>query len=135
MISGPRANHTEGFMEDSINTRLKAARVNLQLSQRDFSKAILISQSFYARLEQGRVKPNNRIIELVCSRLAVNREWLLTGKGEMFSDTPPDIKLEQLYEIFTELNGLFQDYLIVQAKELLKVQNRSKDEGGKNQLI
>jgi len=28
-----------------------------------------------------------------------------------------------LYKIFEELNGLFQDYLIEQAKSLLKVQD------------
>ena len=46
------------------------------------------------------------------------------GKGKMFSGNPPDFKLEQLTRIFNELNGLFQDYLIIQAKELSKVQQK-----------
>jgi len=40
----------------------------------------------------------------------------------MFSGNPPDVKLENLNQIFNQLNGLFQDYLIIQAKELLRVQ-------------
>jgi len=45
----------------------------------------------------------------------------------MFSGNPPDVKLEQLNRIFNELNGLFQDYLIIQAKELLRVQQKKDD--------
>jgi len=42
----------------------------------------------------------------------------------MFSGNPPDVKLEQLNRVFNELNGMFQDYLITQAKELLKIQQK-----------
>jgi hypothetical protein len=43
----------------------------------------------------------------------------------MFIDNnPPDVKLEQLNRLFNELNPLFQDYLVIQAKELLKVQKK-----------
>ena len=44
----------------------------------------------------------------------------------MFSGNPPDVKLEQLNLIFNQLNSLFQDYLITQAKELLNVQKKEK---------
>jgi hypothetical protein len=42
----------------------------------------------------------------------------------MFSGSPPDVKQEQLNQIFNELNSPFQDCLINQAKELLKVQQK-----------
>jgi hypothetical protein len=46
----------------------------------------------------------------------------------MFVDgSPPDVKLEQLNQIFNELNATFQDCLINQAKELLKVQQKQND--------
>jgi transcriptional regulator with XRE-family HTH domain len=106
-----------------VNERLKAVRTALKLSQRDFSKGIYTAQSAYARMETGETKVNNRIIALVCYTYGVNEDFLREGKPPIFSDTP-DIKVENLYKIFNELNGLFQDYLIIQAKELLKVQNR-----------
>jgi transcriptional regulator with XRE-family HTH domain len=116
-------------MDISINERLKAIRTFLKLSQRDFCKGIFLEQSAYARMEQGKTKINDRIIELVCSKYHVGKAYLKDGKGEMFTDNgPPDVKLEQLNQIFNELNGLFQDYLIVQAHELLKVQKRSENE-------
>jgi len=111
-------------MNNSINERLKAVRTTLNLSQRDFSKGIFLRQSSYARIEQGKITINERIIELVCSKYNVNKTYLKDGKGKMFSGNPPDVKLEQLNRVFNELNGLFQDYLITQAKELLKVQQK-----------
>jgi len=114
-------------MENPINERLKAIRTALKLSQRDFSKGIFLEQSSYARIEQGTTNLNERIIELVCSKYNVNKTYLKDGKGKMFSSNPPDVKLDQLNRIFNELNGLFQDYLIIQAKELLKVQQKQKD--------
>jgi len=114
-------------MENPINERLKAVRTALKLSQRDFSKGIFLRQSSYARIEQGKITVNERIIELVCSKYNVNKTYLKDGKGRMFSGNPPDVKLEQLNRIFNELNGLFQDYLIIQAKELLRVQQRKDD--------
>ena len=111
-------------METFIYDRLKAVRTTLKFSQRDFSKGIFLRQSSYARIEQGKIAVNERIIELICSKYNVNKSYLKDGKGKMFSGTPPDVKLENLNQIFNQLNGLFQDYLIIQAKELLRVQNK-----------
>ena len=111
-------------METHIYERLKAVRTALKYSQRDFSKGIFLRQSSYARIEQGKITVNERIIELVCSKYNVNKSYLKDGKGKMFSGNPPDVKLDNLNQIFNQLNGLFQDYLIIQAKELLRVQNK-----------
>jgi transcriptional regulator with XRE-family HTH domain len=108
-----------------IHERLKAVRTALKLSQRDFTKGIYTAQSVYARMESGKMTVNDRIIELICYRYGVQREYLRDGTTDkIFSDIPPDAKLEHLYRIFTELNSQLQDYLIVQAKELLKMQNQ-----------
>ncbi|MDR1149468.1 MAG: helix-turn-helix domain-containing protein [Spirochaetaceae bacterium] len=110
-----------------VNERLKAVRTALKLSQRDFSKGIYTAQSVYARMETGENKVNNRVIALVCYTYGVNEDFLREGKPPVFSGTP-DTKIENLYKIFNELNSLFQDYLIIQAKELLKVQNQQEGE-------
>jgi len=113
-------------MENAINERLKTIRTTLKMNQRDFSKTIFLRQGSYARIEQGKIQINERIIELVCHKFSVNKAYLKEGKGKMFSGNPPDVKLELLNQIFNELNGLFQDYLIIQAKELLRVQQKQE---------
>ena len=114
-------------MESTVNERLKAVRTALKLSQRDFSKGIFLKQSSLARIEQGKTTVNERIIELACSKFGVSKAYLKDGKGKMFTTNPPDVKLDHLNRIFNELNGLFQDYLIIQAKELLRVQQKQDD--------
>jgi transcriptional regulator with XRE-family HTH domain len=110
----------------SIKERIKAVRKALSLSQRDFCKGIFLSQSFYGQIETGRKTPNERVYELICNKYKVNKDWLLTGKGEMFSETPPDVELDLLIEIYKELDPLFKEYIIQQIKQILSVQKRTK---------
>ncbi|MDR1836813.1 MAG: helix-turn-helix transcriptional regulator [Treponema sp.] len=115
-------------MAVSISARIKVVRKALGLSQRAFCKGIFLSHSFYAQIESGTRKPNERIYELISTKYNVNKDWLITGKGEMFSGPAPDIELEQLIEIYKELNPLFREYVMLQIKQLLNVQKRSKEQ-------
>jgi transcriptional regulator with XRE-family HTH domain len=112
-------------MTFAVNARLKTIRTTLKLSQRDFAKGIHLSQPSYARLELEQLGVNNRIIDLVATRYGINKDYILTGKGDMF-DVRPNLKLQQMIDIFNELDSVFQDYILVQIKEILKVQKRTK---------
>ena len=107
-----------------VKDRIKVIRAKLTLSQKEFGKRIYVSQSLLTEIEVGHRKINARMIQLIVSQYNVNKEWLLTGKGEMFAAPPPDIKKEQLLEIFNELDDMLQDYLLLQSKELLKIQKK-----------
>jgi transcriptional regulator with XRE-family HTH domain len=107
---------------NTIQKRLKAIRAKLKISQRDFAKNIYISQSMYAELEVGKRNINERIIHLIATQFNVSKKYLKEGTGDMFSDTPPDIKLAQLLDIFDSLDELLQDYLLLQAREIMKIQ-------------
>ena len=102
----------------------------LGISQRKFSKRIYISQSFYGEIELGNQIANDRIIHLVSTQFNVNKEWLKTGEGEIFTSPPPDIKLERLIEIYNNLDEQLQDYLLLQSDVLLKIQKEKIDKKG-----
>jgi transcriptional regulator with XRE-family HTH domain len=108
----------------SIKDRIRAIRAALKMSQREFGKPIYISQSLLTEIEVGRRKINNRTIQLIVAHYKVNKEWMMTGKGEMFSEIPPDIRKEKLLTIFNELDEMLQDYLLLQSRELLKIQKK-----------
>jgi transcriptional regulator with XRE-family HTH domain len=108
----------------SIKDRIRAIRTALKMSQREFGKPIYISQSLLTEIEVGRRKINNRTIQLIVAYYKVNKEWMMTGKGEMFSEPPPDIRKEKLLDVFNELDEMLQDYLLLQSKELLKIQKK-----------
>jgi transcriptional regulator with XRE-family HTH domain len=107
----------------TIQDRLRAIRAELKISQRDFAKRIYISQSLYAELELNKRTLNNRIIHLIAVQFNVNKNYIKCGAEPMFTTEPPDMNLEHLIEIFDELDELLQDYLLLQAKEILKIQH------------
>jgi transcriptional regulator with XRE-family HTH domain len=111
----------------SISSKIKEVRTALGLNQRGFSKGIFLSQSFYAQIENGTRNPNERTLELVAKTYNVNKDWLKTGKGTMFSSPPPDMELNQLIEIYKELDPLFKEFILQQIKQLLSVQKRNKE--------
>jgi transcriptional regulator with XRE-family HTH domain len=113
-----------GSMPDGIPERIKAIRTALKLSQRAFAKGVFVSQGYFADIEVGKRAISERIIQLIATQYKVNKEWLKTGTGEMFSASKTAIKLEYLSGIFAELDELLQDYLIKQADELLIIQEK-----------
>ena len=109
-----------------IQDRLVAVREALEITQRDFCRGIYVSQSYYAQIESGKRPVNDRIIALVCSQYGVSKEYLLTGKGEMFSENLSDLQLQQLLDIFNELEPPFRDYVILQLKQLAEAVKKQK---------
>jgi transcriptional regulator with XRE-family HTH domain len=112
----------------TISERIKAVRKALGMSQRDFCGGIYLSHSFYAKIETGTRNPNERIYELISNKYKVNKEWLITGKGEMFSETPQDTDIIQITEIIKELDPIFRDCIIQQIKLMANLHKKSKEE-------
>jgi transcriptional regulator with XRE-family HTH domain len=108
----------------SIPERIKAIRAALKLSQRAFAKGVFVSQGYFADIETGNRDISERIIHLISVVYKINKEWLKTGKGAMFTASMTEVKLEHLSGIFYELDELLQDYLIKQADELLVIQKK-----------
>jgi transcriptional regulator with XRE-family HTH domain len=124
-----------GSMPNGIPERIKAIRAALKLSQRAFAKRVFVSQGYFAEIEVGKRDINERIIQLIATQYKVNKEWLKTGKGGMFSASKTEIKLEYLSGIFAELDELLQDYLIKQADELLIIQKEKMSPRGENSPV
>jgi len=110
-----------------VHNRLKQVRKYFNLSIRDFAKEIYFSHSVYGQVEYGSKEPNNRIIQLICSKFGVNKDWILTGKGNMFSSEPPDIRLEKILEIYNMVDETLKECLLEQSKILLKIYRDKKN--------
>jgi len=109
----------------AINGRIKRIRQALELSQSKFSKGIFLKSSgYYGDLELGKIEANPRIVELVSSVYGANKQWILTGKGDMF-ETEPDKTMQEMNIFFNQLNPDFKRYVIAQIKSLLKLQNKT----------
>ena len=108
----------------SVIERLKAVRHTLDVSQTVFAKSIFMSTSNYACLETGYRKIKDSVLDSISKVYNINKEWLLTGNGNMFDAEPPNVKLEELINIFRRLNGHFQEYILDQVRSLEKIQEK-----------
>jgi transcriptional regulator with XRE-family HTH domain len=108
----------------SVIERLKTVRHTLNVSQKIFAKSIFISTSHYACLESGHRRIKDTVLDSISKIYNVNKEWLQTGKGKMFDTEPPDVKLEELVDIFKRLNRHFQGYILDQVRHLEKIQQK-----------
>jgi transcriptional regulator with XRE-family HTH domain len=106
----------------TINERIRELRRNLKLTQRDFAKAVYISNGYLADIELGHNEVKERLIHLIVNAFSVNRCWLLTGEGPMFNSTTGQ-KLERMTCLFSELYPEFQDFVLHQIDELIELQN------------
>lgn len=68
--------------EDIIN-RLKEARIALALKSGEFARKAGIDPRNYSSIENGNRSIGERSIQDICSAHKINRDWLITGQGEM----------------------------------------------------
>lgn len=70
-----------------IGKRIKELRNALKKNQEDFARSLDVTHSAISQIENNKVNPSKKLLRSICSTHSVNREWLETGKGEMFKDT------------------------------------------------
>ncbi|MGN0674516.1 MAG: helix-turn-helix domain-containing protein [Oscillospiraceae bacterium] len=69
-----------------VGFRIKAIRKYFNITQKEFAKRILVTASYVSRIENGNELPTDKLLKLISLEFGNSLEWLLTGKGEMFSD-------------------------------------------------
>jgi transcriptional regulator with XRE-family HTH domain len=105
----------------TMHQRIKAARKALKLTQVDFARQIGLAQTALSMMELGHNTITDKNIKLICVTFNVNEQWLRTGKGQMFNDSP---YVKELCDIFVNLTPETQRYLLLMARELLGVQQK-----------
>lgn len=66
-----------------MKDRIKKIRADNKLSMEKFGEQIGITRSSVCKLESGENSPSEQTIRLICKEFGINKEWLLTGSGEM----------------------------------------------------
>lgn len=82
-----------------MNTRIKEVREAKGLSQADFAEMLNLKRNSISLIEVGKRNPSDRTILDICNTFSVSEEWLRTGKGKMFIETPSST-MEQLKKEF-----------------------------------
>ena len=68
-----------------MKDRVKAIRKHFDLSQEQFAKRIGKTTGFISNVETGRSGLSESTISSICSAYDIDKEWLKSGNGQMFS--------------------------------------------------
>ncbi len=97
----------------TINERIRSLRDELNLSQTEFAERLGSGRGIVKNIEEGRTVPKPQFLELICRVYNVNRDWLETGEGEMFTDMSFEEKIGRfISEALTDETDDFKRRLI-----------------------
>ena len=68
---------------NAMHTRICQVRKNEGLSQTEFADKLSLTKNYISLIENGNRVPSDRTISDICEKFNVNKDWLLTGEGEM----------------------------------------------------
>ncbi len=107
-----------------MNERIKDIRKKEGLSQQKFADKLGIARGNIAAYEVGKNAPSDAVISLICSKFNVNKDWLLTGKGDMY-DVPED-EVAAVVSDLLEKSNPFYDIIISIMKSYKKLDDKSQ---------
>ena len=109
-----------------VPKRLREIRKYFGLSIKEFARQIYVSNSLYGSIEHGDRELSDRICQLIASKFNVNKDYILTGEGSKFnSDTPPDARLNRIFEIYNEVSDSHKE-MILQISRIILAHHRGK---------
>lgn len=114
---------------ENLGERLHYARKKKGYTQDSLAETIGVSRGVIFNLEKNKTTPQTIVVNAICQTLHINKDWLLTGEGEMedTSETTQSIKiLAELYEVAKDLSEDEQLYLLDMVKALQHRINKGK---------
>ncbi|SFL56074.1 helix-turn-helix domain-containing protein [Halanaerobium salsuginis] len=69
-----------------LNKRIKTIRLDLNLTQQEFSDLLEVGQSTIAAIESGTNQPSNHLLTILAERFTINENWLKYGKGPVYKN-------------------------------------------------
>ena len=102
-----------------MQDRIKTLRGELHLTQAKFAERLRIKPNTISQYESGRNDPTDAVISLICREFNVREEWLRTGSGEMFEETPETAlaELSKDYDLDDLDRRMILGYLKLSAAE------------------
>lgn len=99
------------------NENVKKLRLDLQLSQKEFGEKLGVTGTAVSRIESGERALTDQMLFSICLTFDVNKEWLRTGKGNMFISHTSDEELAMyMGKLLGEENPLKEKYALLALK-------------------
>lgn len=106
-------------MPDEITPRVKILRQALGMSQTDFGAKIGVTRGVINNLDRGLTDLQDPLLSLICSVFNARREWLESGKGEMFEPQDAEAPFYDAMGIITnDESDSFRKRFVIALAEL-----------------
>lgn len=103
-----------------MNTRIRALRKALGLSQTEFGDRIGLRQASVSCMERASFSITDKTIQAICTQFDVNEDWLRNGSGCMF--WADEKKRLDFLAMFDQLEPPLQECLIGITRQLVDAQ-------------
>ena len=104
-----------------IGKRIRFFRKSLGLNQTDFGKPLGLKQAIIGQYETGVRNIPDRNIDILCKSYNINKNWLLTGQGEIQNQNCNNLLKElSQHQDLTELDIQF-------LKKYLKLSKQNRE--------
>lgn len=111
-----------------VGLRIRALREKHNLPQEVFAEKVLISRSTLSELENGKREPTGPLLLAMEFMFLANREWLLTGEGDMMHCPSPgrrsyDVQFPQADEGKADAGKLLDGFARLSTEGKKKILN------------
>lgn len=107
-----------------MKKRIKQLRNSLGLTQQKFADRLGLKRQTIAAYEIGNIEPSDSTLLLICKEFGINKNWLLTGKGDMYG-MPEDETAAVVSDLLEEENP-FYDLIVGIMKTYKKLDDKSQ---------
>lgn len=76
--------------KQTLADRIRLVRKSLEMTQQEFGDSLGVNRSIIKNYELSIVSPTNIFIEHLCMKHSINKDWILTGTGDMLSHESSD---------------------------------------------
>ena len=84
----------------TIGERINIILKNAGKKQKDLIEILSATSASVSNMCNGKTRPSNQSMVIICKEFGINREWLETGEGEMYSHVSDN---ERIAEYLGEL--------------------------------
>ena len=106
---------------NTLGERLNYIRKKRGFTQDSLAESIGVSRGVIFNLEKNKTEPQTIVVNAICQILKINKEWLISGTGEMEDNREASQSariLAELYEVAKSLSEDEQLYLLDTVKAL-----------------
>ncbi len=123
-------NDQEKILRKNIGKKIKLARSKAEYTQEELAEKLSLSPRYISQLERGIAFGSATTIINVCKALNINSDFLF---NDLINNTTPildNIVNDKFLEDYLKLNDYNKNIIAVLTNELIKMQNKQKNQKG-----